>query len=80
MQSTAYPRSRGGTAMHGLAPLPRKGLSPLARGNHVEMTAHACRTGPIPARAGEPQSKTQTVCGWRAYPRSRGGTCVVSRS
>ena len=57
----AYPRSRGGTRLRkccrcclwGLW-----GLSPLARGNPVGAAFRAARSGPIPARAGEPQRES----------------------
>jgi len=49
-----YPRSRGGTSGPQLAPVPRGGLSPLARGNPLSVRFRRLITGSIPARAGEP--------------------------
>ena len=51
----AYPRSRGGTWYFFAAPGELDGLSPLARGNLYIIDNETGETGPIPARAGEPQ-------------------------
>ena len=53
------------------------GLSPLARGNRLRPGACEIRDGPIPARAGEPKRFLELESLWRAYPRSRGGTCPI---
>ena len=50
----AYPRSRGGTVERASPVLGSLGLSPLARGNHIDGAEVQWRVGPIPARAGEP--------------------------
>jgi len=52
----------------------RKGLSPLARGNHAARRAGAGSKGPIPARAGQPNHSCNRSITRRAYPRSRGAT------
>ncbi len=70
----AYPRSRGGTGSNLLLCLAHGGLSPLARGNPASMRSWLSRFGPIPARAGEPESDSACSGVSRAYPRSRGGT------
>ena len=70
----AYPRSRGGTKTTQYLPLRVQGLSPLARGNHVQHARDAGPVGPIPARAGEPATPRKSPTPRRAYPRSRGGT------
>ncbi len=70
----AYPRSRGGTVLLPLRPCASRGLSPLARGNLVDVLPGAPAFGPIPARAGEPIIILTITCAVRAYPRSRGGT------
>ena len=51
----AYPRSRGGTKAMDEYLKSRRGLSPLARGNHCCDTNRRHDTRPIPARAGEPR-------------------------
>ena len=71
----AYPRSRGGTLWTKSGSDQASGLSPLARGNHVIDADLGHRQGPIPARAGEPQVPWTGGQEFRAYPRSRGGTC-----
>ena len=71
---TAYPRSRGGTLFNTEPCNPIWGLSPLARGNRSEKAGHQNGLGPIPARAGEPNSRCLESCQIGAYPRSRGGT------
>ena len=72
--SRAYPRSRGATRRPA-APLQRReGLSPLARGNRSRRPPTARRTGPIPARAGQPSISPSCPASNRAYPRSRGAT------
>ena len=52
------------------------GLSPLARGNPGVLTVNAPFTGPIPARAGEPNADSIFCAMIGAYPRSRGGTAM----
>ena len=70
----AYPRSRGGTPMTAPAFVIARGLSPLARGNLCGNLGHKVKTGPIPARAGEPGGGWDGASASGAYPRSRGGT------
>ena len=70
----AYPRSRGGTAVWGVAEAAESGLSPLARGNRSSGRGGQLHLGPIPARAGEPPMKLLRLALAWAYPRSRGGT------
>ena len=53
------------------------GLSPLARGNRHQMTNIISYEGPIPARAGQPRYFQETATASRAYPRSRGATCLM---
>ena len=50
------------------------GLSPLARGNPVDLRCDDVPAGPIPARAGEPRQPRAGCRDVGAYPRSRGGT------
>ena len=54
-----YPRTRGATAGMRSASRHGWGLSPHARGNHVE--APALNLGSIPARAGQPRSHPRVV-------------------
>ena len=57
-----------------------RGLSPLARGNHLLGEGGFFGLGPIPARAGQPAvSKTGKTLA-TAYPRSRGATRRLPRS
>ena len=77
----AYPRSRGATTSFSASARPYKGLSPLARGNPRNRKATRRRLGPIPARAGQPASRSSRRVHCRAYPRSRGATRMrVSQS
>ena len=70
----AYPRSHGATSTSGLVLTPGEGLSPLARGNLKELGITDNRTGPIPARTGQPGwSAWSSASDW-AYPRSHGAT------
>ena len=70
----AYPRSRGGTYVSSGGLIAEVGLSPLARGNRPTCGPRRRRSGPIPARAGEPMKSKALIESDRAYPRSRGGT------
>ena len=53
----AYPRSHGATCVWWALSTMAMGLSPLARGNHERPRQAQQRSGPIPARTGQP-SKT----------------------
>ena len=70
----AYPRSRGETWTNLSGTTPKKGLSPLARGNRPRTVATNPSRGPIPARAGKPTTDRDSSALIRAYPRSRGET------
>ena len=70
----AYPRSRGGTHFISAAKKMGQGLSPLTRGNRIEIFLKVAGHGPIPAHAGEPVAYSARAAAFRAYPRSRGGT------
>ena len=72
--SGAYPRSRGETPSSDLIDSAVWGLSPLARGNPEGYEHGQPRHGPIPARAGKPNSGLLICAQLRAYPRSRGET------
>ena len=72
----AYPRSRGATATELGVTFPATGLSPLARGNRIGGHCGGSLTGPIPARAGQPDGGTFARMPWGAYPRSRGATTL----
>ena len=75
----AYPRSRGGTAIHFRASTRSLGLSPLTRGNRKQKARGFRAFGPIPAHAGEPKVAIDNHGRDRAYPRSRGGTYSRAR-
>ena len=64
-----YPRVCGGTRNRGSVPRLIAGLSPRVRGNQRRASARPCRSGSIPACAGEPA--TAVVCAGSAtvYPR-----------
>ncbi len=72
--SGAYPRSRGATTAGINRDYDDQGLSPLARGNPRQPDSTDARSGPIPARAGQPYLSNQRCRQPRAYPRSRGAT------
>ena len=77
-----------GDLVAGLSPLARGNLArsravpssirayPRSRGGTWAYGAGAACHGPIPARAGEPQSFKRCRITHRAYPRSRGGTAA----
>ena len=73
----AYPRSHGATLASGTPRLRKKGLSPLARGNHHPPHPAGARAGPIPARTGQPSRVVFKQCCLRAYPRSHGATALA---
>ena len=70
----AYPRSRGATLAGIVQRAQYQGLSPLARGNPMRESKGVRRQGPIPARAGQPESGRRGDSAHGAYPRSRGAT------
>ena len=55
---------------------PRRGLSPLTRGNRLGWSRSCHSVGPIPAHAGQPCCRCGRPRRARAYPRSRGATVV----
>ena len=70
----AYPRSHGATAEISTNWALNWGLSPLARGNHQGRGGYGGRSGPIPARTGQPRRRRLVHPWCRAYPRSHGAT------
>ena len=76
----AYPRSRGATHTATLSDVALAGLSPLARGNHVDLLGAVAGVRPIPARAGQPGDCLPSSRLQRAYPRSRGATASPSKA
>ncbi len=56
-----------------------RGLSPLARGNHIAAINDIAQAGPIPARTGQPGREGGVKSTQGAYPRSHGAT-VLSTS
>ena len=50
------------------------GLSPPMRGNRTPAVMEFVYRGSIPAHAGEPIQETNSLNGYRVYPRPRGGT------
>ena len=74
----AYPRSRGGTSYAFVVAHALEGLSPLARGNQLDLAGFWSCKGPIPARAGEPKCWEPLWPHLGAYPRSRGGTVTLA--
>ncbi len=69
-----YPRACGGTAAEPPAPVLPGGLSPRLRGNPHDCSCEPCKTGSIPAPAGEPLSGHPALGLTRVYPRACGGT------
>ena len=89
--STAYPRPRGGASHSTSLPCAPGGLSPPARGSHVEDAPSSAKLRPIPARAGEPIGKATedrdlarrpipARAGEPASPRRSGSRCPVGLS
>ncbi len=71
-----YPRSRGATQWVRLTCGNHKGLSPLARGNHLGGVIPWLKLGSIPARAGQPCPAVPKCRVFKVYPRSRGATGI----
>ncbi len=69
-----YPRSRGATFTGNVVRRTNLGLSPLARGNLVELVQPVLMQGSIPARAGQPAVQGAAPLNKGVYPRSRGAT------
>ena len=76
----AYPRSHGATGYKSDYEDSSAGLSPLARGNRRARLVIHHRSGPIPARTGQPTSTAWPMDMRRAYPRSHGATSWRLRS
>ena len=74
-----YPRVRGGTRFAVLTSQPVPGLSPRARGNHIEAIQRNVSSRSIPACAGEPTICVPCMQGDQVYPRVRGGTRTDAR-
>ena len=75
-QDGDYPRSRGGTFILLTKWFHIQGLSPLARGNRLQLGGFTTSSGTIPARAGEPILYFNSKFQDGDYPRSRGGTAI----
>ena len=69
----AYPRGRGGACACASIETNSTGLSPRTRGSPLVENRVSSASGPIPADAGEPWSRSARRCWTRAYPRGRGG-------
>ena len=76
-RSRVYPRLRGGTMIGRSTMVRNRGLSPLARGNHLGKRLGGGFVGSIPACAGEPPTTTKLSNNCRVYPRLRGGTGLI---
>ena len=72
-----YPRACGGTEGTFVALFTLAGLSPRVRGNPGATALPCAPRGSIPARAGEPASRSASNCCRRVYPRACGGTLHV---
>ena len=75
-QSGAYPRSHGATKDENCPRYPRRGLSPLARGNQKLAILAQKLLRPIPARTGQPRWWVLRAARGGAYPRSHGATWI----
>ncbi len=73
-RSRAYPRARGATPRREETRAAMTGLSPRTRGNPTGGPFRMRARGPIPAHAGQPQTKGKSQDRQRAYPRARGAT------
>ena len=69
-----YPRACGGTDQERRINQMVTGLSPRVRGNHCPGIRRRGRHGSIPARAGEPASRSSCRPATTVYPRACGGT------
>ena len=72
--SMVYPRACGGTPLVRRVNPYQYGLSPRVRGNHYIPDTGINPNRSIPARAGEPASRTASSPVRRVYPRACGGT------
>ena len=77
---TVYPRACGGTSPRPHRNRGRHGLSPRVRGNPYNKLRHWSIRGSIPARAGEPGTRTDRRTAAPVYPRACGGTYTVAPS
>ncbi len=73
----AYPRSRGATPVDSHPSALATGLSPLTRGNRLDLQLLPRLPGPIPAHAGQPRLLRAGLIDEGAYPRSRGATTAT---
>ena len=69
-----YPRAGGGTDQELAERSLHEGLSPRGRGNRAVTGFRERLEGTIPARAGEPPRRAETLSPDRDYPRAGGGT------
>ena len=73
-----YPRTYGGTADNAVRRTGKPGLSPHIRGNESPLPRAPQSPGSIPAHTGERFATVLNRCRNRVYPRTYGGTQVVS--
>ena len=73
-RGTVYPRACGGTLVYAAWSPNADGLSPRVRGNPPRGSASGFSFGSIPARAGEPTTRTFIMASAKVYPRACGGT------
>ena len=76
----AYPRGRGGATRETDAQGRVQGLSPRTRGSPTQREGAGFGTGPIPADAGEPPTRTCPTRPPWAYPRGRGGAATTAEA
>ena len=76
VESSVYPRPRGGTKGKMPSEYRRNGLSPPTRGNRDKLQLWMRTTGSIPAHAGEPFTRIPSRIRAEVYPRPRGGTPI----
>ena len=74
-----YPRTYGGTSKRQLRKTPMTGLSPHIRGNLGPTSLPLSYVGSIPAHTGEPAWVMNQPVEVRVYPRTYGGTWLISR-
>ena len=73
----AYPRTCGGNLYRVLKHHLQEGLSPHVRGKRYLSLLLSLLVGPIPARAGETESRMRERLAAGAYPRTCGGNMSV---
>ena len=73
-----YPRTHGGTLIVSPVSVTSMGLSPYTRGNRWQTMVEGQKERSIPVHTGEPARRVRTAAIIGVYPRTHGGTLIVS--